>query len=374
VLGLFAALASPAPALAAPGIGTGPFGLTPAPTAAGQYRPYFSLTVAPGHSVRDTAVVSNEAKVTERLRITLARGVTAGNSGSAYEGTTRRCSGAGCWVSGLPATVTLAPGAREALSFKVAVPARTRRAQYLAGITAQSAIRPRSVQVGKNGQASARAIIIDQVTVGVAVTVGSLARMRTAVGISRVSAGWVGSTPRLYIPVANSGQTFASARGKVTCRVAGRSRSYRVIMETVLPGGAAVLPVNARGLTAGQLPCTVRLRSATGTLFSWSGVVSLRRQVLTRTYHPAKGVYVSLPESTIPPWAIALLALGGLILFTLLVLLVLRRQQPGRRAASRRGRAVRGSAGRGSPGRGRGAPGRPSRLGRPRRAGRRPAV
>jgi hypothetical protein len=379
LLALFAALAGPAPAQARPDLGTGPFGLVPAPTAAGQPRSFFSLTIAPGRAARDTAVISNEGAATERLRVTLSRGVTAANSGSAFEGATRRCSGAGCWLSGLPATVTLAPGAREALPFRVAVPARTRPAQYLAGITAESAIRPRAVRVGVNGHASAKAIIIDQVTVGVAVTVGSLARLRTAVRISRVSAGWVGSTPRLYIPVHNSGQTFARATGTVSCRAAGRSRSYRVIMETVLPGGGAVLPVNAPGLTSGPVPCTVRLRAATGALITWSGVVSVPKRVLTRTYHPAKGVYVSLPESTVPPWAIALMVLGGLILFTLLTLLILRRH-PARRASARRasaaqGRGGRASAGRGRAGRGSAEPPRPGRStpGR-RRPGRRTAT
>jgi hypothetical protein len=374
------ALAGPAPANAMPDPGTGPFGLIPAPAAAGQPRSYFSLTIGPGRSGRDVAIITNEGAVTERLRVTLSRGVTATNSGSAYEGSTRRCSGAGCWVHGLPATVTLAPGARRGLPFRVTVPARTRPGQYLAGLTAESAITPKAVRVGANGHASAKAIIIDQVTVGVAVTVGTLARLRTAVRISKVSGGWVGPTPRLYIPVRNVGQTFARATGRVSCRVAGRSHSYRVIMETVLPGGGAVLPVNARGLASGRLPCTVRLRTATGALITWSGVVNLPKQVQTRIYHPAKGVYVALPESTIPGWAIALLVLGGLILFGLLTQLVLRRRQSAaRRPGPARGRPGRSSSGRtsgrGSPARGtagRGRPG-PRATSRARRPGRRTA-
>jgi hypothetical protein len=242
-----------------------------------------------------------------------------------------------------------------------------RPGQYLAGLTAQAAVRPKAVQVGRNRRASAKAIIIDQVTVGVAVTVGSLARLRTAVRIAPVTGGWVGSTPRLNIPVRNTGQTFAQATGRISCRVSGRSHSYRVIMETVLPGGRAVLPVNALGLASGRLPCTVRLRTAAGTLISWSGIVSLPSQVRTRTYHPAKGVYVSLPESTIPGWAIALLVLGGLILFTLLTLVILRRRQPARGTRAARGRARPAPAGRSRAGRGRAAGSPAGRLRRPRR-------
>jgi hypothetical protein len=344
-----------------PDPGTGPFGLIPAPTAAGQPRSYFSLTIAPGGSASDAAIISNEGTVTERLQVTLARGVTAANSGSAFEASTGRCSGPGCWLSGLPATVTLAPGARKALPFRVTVPAQTPPAQYLAGITAESAITPRAVRVGSNGPASARAIIIDQVTVGVAVTVGSLARMRTAAKITGVAGGWVGSTPRLSLAVRNTGQTFTRATGTISCLSGSRRHSYRVYMQTVLPGGAAALAVNAPGLASGSLPCAVRLRTAAGGLITWSGTVRLPSEVLTRTYHPAKGVYVSLPQGTIPPWAVALLVVGALILITLLTLLARRRRParpPGRRAAP-----GRPGAGRARPGVGRARPGRPRRSG-----------
>jgi hypothetical protein len=306
--------------------GTGPFGLIPSPASAGQPRPYFKLTVAPGRSARDTAIITNEGTRTERLRVTISQGVTAANSGSAFQGIPGKCAGAGCWVTGLPVTVTLAPGTGKILAFRVAVPARTRPGQYLAGITAEPAIRPRPVRLGSNGHASARAIIINQVTVGVAVTVGSLSRLRTVLMISAVSAGWVGPTPRLYIPVRNSGQTFGRATGNVSCRVAGRPRSYRVIMETVLPGGSAVLPVNAQGLSSGPVPCAVRLQHGTGPPVTWSGIVNVPGQVLTRTFHPAQGVYTSVPADTIPPWAVALIVIGTLILVSLVTLLVLHRR------------------------------------------------
>jgi hypothetical protein len=318
----------------------GPFGLTPSPAPAGQPRPFFNLTVAPGRSAWDTAIISNEGTRTERLKITISRGVTAANSGSAFEGIAGKCAGVGCWVTGLPATVTLAPGARRTLAFRIAVPPRTRPAQYLAGITAESAIRPRAVRVGSNGHASAKAIIIDQVTVGVAVTVGPLSQLKTVLVISAVSAGWAGPTPRLYIPVRNSGQAFVRATGNVSCRVGGRNHFYRVILETVLPGGSAVLPINAPGLSSGLVPCTVWLHDGAGPPVAWSGIVNVPPRTPTRTFHPAKGVYISLPEDTVPPWAVALMVIGALILASLLTLLVLSRKRGGRPADIARNRTV----------------------------------
>jgi hypothetical protein len=329
------ALAGPALASAAPGPAAGPFGLIPAPTAAGLPRPYFRLFIAPGRAADETVVVSNEGTRTERLLITVSRGVTAANSGSAYESIQGPCAGSTCWVSDLPGSVTLAPGVRRAMGFRVAVPAGTRPGQYLTGITAESAVRPRAVKVGSNGHASAKAIIIDQVTVGVAVTVGRPALLRTAVVAGPVTGTWVGSTPRLSIAVRNAGQTFARATGAVTCRQGGRARSYRVIMETVLPAGRALLAVNAPGLATGAIPCTLRLRDGAGGLIRWSGAVTLPPRTITRTYHPAKGVYVSLPQSTIPPWGVALLVLGALILVSLLAVLTLRHRRPVPAAGSR---------------------------------------
>jgi hypothetical protein len=330
---VLAAAAAPSAALATVVPIAGAFGLIPTPTPGGQPRPYFQPTVAPGHSAHEIAVVSNESSRTERLKITTSRAVTATDSGSAFEPNTRRwCSGPGCWVKGLPITITLAPGAKKGLGFTVTVPRFTRPGQYLAGLTAESAVRPKPIAVGSNGRASARAIIIDQVTVGVAVTVGRLSRLHTVLTIWRVSAGWVGTTPRLYIPVANLGQTFVRATGDVSCRSGGGQRTYPVVMATVLPGGRAVLPVNARGLRAGPAWCTVRLRTSAGATVTWSGSVNVPPETVTRTYHPAKGVYVSLPESTIPSWAVALMVIGVLILASLAALVIQHRRQQRRPA------------------------------------------
>lgn len=101
--------------------GPGSSGLAPEPTPADQPRPYFELTIAPGRAARDAVVVSNAGATTERLRIGTAPGLTAQNSGSAFGGLSARCAGAACWVTGLPATVTLAPRTETIVRFTVTV-------------------------------------------------------------------------------------------------------------------------------------------------------------------------------------------------------------------------------------------------------------
>jgi hypothetical protein len=282
-----AAAGTAVPARAGGGVGGGSFGLTPTSTSAGRPRSYFNLTMPPGKTARDTAIISNTGSRTQRLKITISQGVTAANSGSAYQNTPGGCTGASCWVTGLPTAITLAPGERRALRFRVAVPADAQPAQYLTGITAESLTRSSAVAAGSNGQASAKVNIVRQVTAGVAITVGALTQMKTALAVAPVSAEWIGHTPRLLIPVHNPGQTFVKAKGTISCRVHDRPHAYDVIMQTVLPGTNAVLPINAPGLSGESIPCKVRLRESTGPAALWSGTVTLPSRTQKRSSIPA---------------------------------------------------------------------------------------
>jgi hypothetical protein len=166
-LAAVAAVIPASPAAAARAVGNGQFGITPAPGSNGSPAPYFVMTVAAGRSTVGTAIISNPGTSTVTLRIGRSAGVTAGNGGSAFNPSFGGCAGSACWVTGLPGTVTLPAGMGDRQPFTVHVPARTAPGQYLAGITVESAASPRSVQVGSNGKgAVARAVIIDQVTVG----------------------------------------------------------------------------------------------------------------------------------------------------------------------------------------------------------------
>jgi hypothetical protein len=325
------AVVTPAiPAAAAPAGGNGQFGLTPVPDRAGRVAPYFTLTMAAGESVTDTALVSNQGQTAEKLKLSRATGVTAGNGGSAFSRQFQGCAGTGCWVSGLPGEVTLPPGAVERLPFRVRVPAGTPPGQYLAGLTVEAAVVPPSVQVGSNRKATAKAIIIEQVTVGVAVTVGVVSRMTTRLQIRGVSGQAIGPTDRLNLELANTGQTFARGTGKASCTAAGRRRSFTVYAATVLPHDQAVIAVNAPGLPEGAtMPCTVWLGYGNGLTARWAGLVTVPGPPRARIVHTGPGVYSVVPYGGIPAWAVALLVIGVLVLAALAaVLLRLRRRYP----------------------------------------------
>lgn len=330
-VGMLAAVITVLPiatAVAAGPVSNGKFGLTPVPASNGRAAPYFTLTVAAGQAATSTVLLSNLGHATEKLKVGRSTGVTAANGGSAFSRSFQRCAGTGCWLTGLPAKVSLAAGTGEKLPFTVRVPRGAADGQYLAGITAELASRPRPTKVGSNGKATARAVIIQQVTVAVAVTVGSMSRLTTRLRISGVSGAAVGPTARLNIALDNTGQTFAGGTGRATCAVAGRRHSYAVVAATVLAHDHAVIVVNIPGIPQGAtVPCTVGIRYGNGLTAGWAGMVTVPAPPRTRIYHTGSGAYSVVPEGGIPAWAIALFVLGVLVLAALAVLLLRTRRR-----------------------------------------------
>lgn len=317
------AVATPAlPAAAAGPGGNGTFGLTPMPGQDGRVAPYFMMTLAPGGLASATVLIRNLGNSTENLDVRPSTGVTAANGGSAFVQPVRGCAGAGCWVTGLPGTVALPAGTGEELRFMVRVPAGTQPGQYLAGITAEAAGTPQPVQISSPARAAANVVIVEQVTVGVAVTVGSLSSLRTRLSIPGVSGQDIGPTARLNIRLRNTGQTFTHGAGRAACTAAGTQRSFPVWASTVLPHDQAVIAVNAPGLPEGAtLRCTVQIGYGDGLTVRWAGLVSVPAPPAAQVFHVRPGAYAVIPADPPPAWAIALLVIGVLLLVAVAVLL-----------------------------------------------------
>jgi Bacterial protein of unknown function (DUF916) len=313
-----AALTAAAPATSAgpPDMGLGGrFGLAPAPGSHGQGGLYFQLAVAPGHSARAAVIVTNLEAKTQVLKIGRSVGVTAANGGSTYIALRNGCAGPACWVSGLPSLVTLPAHTQERLNFTVTVPVDTANGQYLGGISAGSEVASPSVNVGSSRRQSTRAVIVQDVTVGVAVTVGKLSSLVTRFRIADVKGAIEGPMARLSIQLYNTGQTFAHAAGTVSCTAAGSQHSYAVNANTILPHDQAQIAVNAPGLPEGAtLPCKVSLSYGSHQTVSWAGTVRIPGASDTRVIHTANGAYTVIPKGGVPPWAAALIGIGVLML------------------------------------------------------------
>ncbi|HEY5398683.1 MAG TPA: hypothetical protein VIL16_25210 [Trebonia sp.] len=326
ILGALGALVAAGPlgqaAAAVPG--PGQFALTPAPGASGQPRPYFTLAIDPGGSVRDTIVVSNIGSTAITLRLGTSDGITAAYSGSAYGPLATACREIGCWVADLPRTVTVGPHSEQDVPFRVTVPAGTAPSQYLAGISATPATAPKPVKLKLTQHSGTRVVIVQQVSVGVAVTVGQLARLRVKINIAGVTAGWIGTLVRLSVNLRNDGQRFTKGTGHITCQLDGTTHTYPIDMDTVLPGDTAALQVNGIGMHTGSWPCTIRIANSGGHVDTWAGTVVVPAETAAATKRIAENDYEVPPGDGIPGWAIVLMVLAGLILFSIWALILRR--------------------------------------------------
>jgi len=327
------------PAIAAAGsvAPPGTFGINPAAGASGQASAYFSLTLGPGQSATETAIIRNAGTASATLKVSPSAGITATNGGTAYTGAFKPCQSSACWIHGLPSTVTLAANSTKPVTFTVSVPPGTTPGQYLAGISVTSAASPAPVQVGSNGNgAKAQAIIVETVTTGVAVTVGTLSGLTAKLAIPAVAGVEEGSTARLNISLRNTGQTFNSASGTAACSAAGKRYSYPVSGNTILPGGSASIAVNAPGLpeTSG-VQCSVLLRDTKGQQVTWAGTINFTSssagKKLVRT---GDNTHSLVPTSSgIPLWA---WILGGLLAVGILMgaaIIILRFRRPHTKAS-----------------------------------------
>ena len=312
-----------AAAVTAGGSAVPAFGITPMPGRDGFAAPYFILSVAAGRSASATALIRNWGTSAETLKVSRSTGTTAANGGSAFVQAFQDCADTGCWITGLPPAVTLPAGAAEELGFRVHVPRGTPDGQYLAGITVEAAAAAQPEVVGSGAGTTARAIVIEQVTVGVAVNVGPRSLLRTQFLIRGVTGEDIGPTARLNIQLANTGQTFAHGTGQASCRSAGRQYSFPVYASTVLPHEEAVIAVNAPGLPEGApASCSVRIAYGHGLAVSWAGLVVVPAAPHVRVVHAQGASYAVIPADSPPAWAIALFVLGALILAVLTVLML----------------------------------------------------
>jgi len=326
VLGL-SVVGSAAPAAAVAGGGSTPFAVTPVPAADGSSRSYFTLDGAPGQTLTDQVVISNAGKQSETLKVSAARGTTSPNTGSAFAGAFAACSGTACWLGRLPSEVSLEPGASRTIPFTVRIPAGTAPKQYLAGITVRPAADPSPVAVGGGSGSKAQAVIINEITVGVAVTVGS--QLRTDLRIQGVTGAVTGSTSLLEVKVHDQGQTFVNGTGAADCTASGHSLHFPVGVNTVLPGDSGTAQVTAAGLPAGSSDCTVSIPFGKGTAH-WRGSVTVPVAKVVKRVQVAPGVYAAVPPNHVPRWAIALLVTGGVVIVALiaaLIVLLLRRRR-----------------------------------------------
>jgi hypothetical protein len=290
-------------------------------------RGYFTYTLEPGGTATDRLVIANTTDRAERLKILISNGATAHNSGDAYMPSSA-CRDLGCWIHGLPSTFTVAPKSHKTLRFTVSVPAGAARRQYLAGITIRPASTPAPARLSTQNGVGARVVIIRELTVPVAATVGNLQALRSRLVVTGVRAST--TTEQIIVTERNVGETFVHARGRAICVAGSRRFAYPLSSSTVLPGSTAQLAVNAPDLVRGTTyRCTATLDFGGAKAASWRGTVTIPKNGPPKVVQTGPHRYSTLPKQGVPRWAIALIAAGAAIVLGLLVVIVvLLRRRP----------------------------------------------
>ncbi len=302
---------------------SGGFGAAPVGAGASGY---FSVTLGPGTGATRTVLISNLRATRQTLDLYAVRGVTAPSSGDVYVGKPGTCAAVGCWIARLPARLTLAAHRARSVAFAVHVPAGTTPGQYLGGVAVQPARSPAPTA----GQ-GARSVIVHEVVIGVAVTVGS--HYASRLWIPRVTGAAIGDVGGIAVAEANGGAQFEHPTGTATVVANGASNSFPLLSRTMLPGGRATLRVLTPHIAPGAYPARVALTYDGGARTTyWSGTVQVPA-VRTGAAGPNGRALAVSQRSSSPPVLLLLgTGVGGAVLAALTV--SLHRRRRGHRAAA----------------------------------------
>lgn len=287
--------------------------------------PYFQMTVAPGRSGDDAAVVVNSSGRTMRLSVAAVDGLTGQTSGAVFANNDARRRRDALWVTPSVSVLTLAPRTRVLVPFRVHVPAGARPGDHLAGLAVENLDHPRS-----KGRFQITEII--RVVIGISVRVPG-ARGQ-ALRLGAVTAAPLGGTndAALYIPITNAGLTYCKPRLSVRLqdpRAGQRANAVRKDLDTVLPGDRIAYPLAwPKALTPGTYTVAVTAANC-GAVITASNPVRVKGTMPSASEHPRSAVSVTpsaAPGSAGVPWFVLLLvgAVGVFIGF----LLSRRRREP----------------------------------------------
>jgi len=327
LLGAALLVAGPGPATADPDAGGGRPGCQivhagPQQSASGARRSYFQLRLHAGAQRRATVLLANPESYPCSVTLEAASGETAVNSGDTYPVPATGCVETGCWLQGLPTTVSVAAHGRVSVHFAISVPSSTSAGQYLAGVV----IRPTEPPARPTAAGSKQVAVAVSARVALGVAVIVPGPLRPGLTIQGVRLDVRGPVPMLYVSVHNTGNTWEHPVGGAVVTADGTNRAFGIRASTVLAGDTAVLPLPAPGIARGSWTTRVELRYGDHGVAAWNGRLSYPTP---RSAAPGTTSSPRTQVSSVPHWIYAVVGiLGGLVLLLVLALvLVFRRRR-----------------------------------------------
>ncbi|MCU1389605.1 MAG: hypothetical protein JWL72_2943 [Ilumatobacteraceae bacterium] len=288
---------------------------------------YFALSAAPGITIDEVLLIANPEEQPCNVSLAATYGQTATNSGDTYPpiapGT---CQRVGCWMTGLPATVTVPASSRVTVPFQVTVPAGTLPGQYLAGVLARPVGTPSIDATAAADQPQVGAAVTTSVGIGVAITVPGA--LQPSLTIAQVTVDTKADAPLLEIVVRNTGNTWEHPSAGAEIDLGGSAGPVKVEVgaNTILPGDSATLTVRVPGSTSGTHATNVTLWYGDhADAAHWTGDLAYPSPAAAAPGQPAEsgtspGV---IRTSSVPGWLLPVLVALGLVIVALLVVLAL---------------------------------------------------
>jgi hypothetical protein len=332
-LGLVAAILSAggAGSAMANGRGCGAVHVGPSISIGGKPASYFQLTVNAGATAGAALVAANPQRYDCGVQVLPAYGKTATNSGDTYPvpGSAQACRSTDCWLSGVPARVSVPARRRLLVPFTVHVPPGTPAGQYLAGVVAAPDSPPVPTRV-VSGHTVLSAAVVAHVAIGVAVRVPGPLTPALSIPSVRLDAQPEGAI--LHVSEQNSGNTWEHPVGTVTIMskagwatlaaapgkqadpvTAPFPQTFSIRSNTVLPHDSATLPLSIGPIAHGTWPTEVHLwydhhrKEAV-----WRGTISYPKPSPGEASGGATFISVPPPSTGLPVWAKFVIgALGG---------------------------------------------------------------
>lgn len=319
---------------------------------------YFAEHLRPGSGAGLTLRVTSTVARPERLEVAPIVGATNTNTGDGYTwsgpcSTTspRSSPTSACWISGLPASVVLQPRESIVLHARLDVPTTAAAGQYLLGVGVRSRPSAPSAVVGR-GDASAVLRVVQEVNVGVAVTIGTAAQLRPDLVVTGVAERPGSGAVVASVRLADTGDTFVHSAGTLAVSTSTGPVTVRLAPGTILPGDHGAVDIGLGRLAAGSYPVAVALRygGESGPLdrrAAWRGELVVGRSTNSFGVRAPAPSVLRTAVGRVPVWLWGLVGVlvgsAGLLLATR----VAAWRQPGRHGkTNRRRRPVHRVAGR----------------------------
>ncbi len=294
------------------------FTLLPYDPSHGVTMTYFVINAHLGETVQQQLRITNVGNAAATARLTPVDATTGQAGGVVYLSSSQKQHNVGPWITMETSQVTLLPGQSEIVQFRVTVPTNVLTGQHVGGIVAQNM----ALQHTSNSKGNSNfQVVIQRLTI-IPVEVqlpGPRIEQLTTKGIQ---IGGYGSRQTVNTSLQNTGNVIIEPHG--TLEVMDRSgailQKFAITMDTFLPHTSVNYPayIQGKALGSGNYLASLTLYYGKGRVLHYNTTFTITQRQITQTFGAPSKLQTPWDSTSLPLWAIILIAVAALIvLFTI---------------------------------------------------------